>query len=167
LVSARNAIPITDPVSDRRAGDRGGLTVRQVASLTGLSEYNLRFYEREGLLGTIPRDPANGYRRYLPEHVVRCETLACLRILGMPLDDMRRYFQQAAQGDAAALDQAALLEAQSAALRDRIGQLQRTLDNIELKTSYWHARAAGDHDAAEAASREFTRRVHEEAHRSH
>jgi hypothetical protein len=39
-------------------------TIQQVARLTGLSEYTLRYYERIGLIDRVSRDDSSGHRRY-------------------------------------------------------------------------------------------------------
>jgi len=40
-----------------------GFTIAQVARLTGLSEYTLRYYEKVGLIDPVDRDDSSGHRR--------------------------------------------------------------------------------------------------------
>src|SRR6476620_5074396 len=86
-------------------------TVQQAAALTGLSEHTLRYYERIGLITPVLRQESSGHRRYGPADLARLDTLACLRATGMPIDQMRRYFELRATGAAGANAQQALLSA--------------------------------------------------------
>lgn len=66
---------------------------------TGFSEVTLRYYERIGLIGPVPRDPSSHNRRY-PVALVEClEALACLRASGLGIDDMWSYLTGVDHGD--------------------------------------------------------------------
>ncbi len=147
------------------AGER--FTVQQAAALTGLSEHNLRYYERVGLLEPVHRDPSSGHRRYSPGDIVRCETLTCLRAAGLSLDEMRRYFELRSLGARAAPEQIALLESHEAVLEDRLRRMQRHLENLRLKIAYWRAVGAGEEQAAAEISREFSARIRQDASDTH
>ncbi|HET6578880.1 MAG TPA: MerR family transcriptional regulator [Gemmatimonadales bacterium] len=134
--SRRGAVTPAEPASE-------GLTVQETAERTGLSEHTLRYYERAGLLSAIRRDGSSGHRRYSGEDVARLSTLACLRATGMPLEQMRRYFELAARGRSAALELRALLEQQEAALEERMQAMRGHLDYVRRKIDYWKALEAG------------------------
>jgi DNA-binding transcriptional MerR regulator len=142
-------------------------TIQQAASLTGLSEHTLRYYERVGLLHPIRRNQSSGHRRYSAADLSVIETLACLRTVGMSIDDMRRYFQRLPQGASAALQQQLLLEAHRRVLERRLHMMQRHLENLDLKIEYWRAVEAHDTQAATAISKEFSARVREMATAGH
>ena len=61
-----------------------GLTIGQVAHLTGVSAKTIRYYESIGLLPRPPRG-ANHYRRYGIADVNRLILLRRIRLLGVPL----------------------------------------------------------------------------------
>jgi DNA-binding transcriptional MerR regulator len=73
-------------------------TVQQAAALTGLSEHTLRYYERIGLIQPVARQESSGHRRYGAADLAKLESLACLRATGMPIEQMRRYFELRAGG---------------------------------------------------------------------
>jgi DNA-binding transcriptional MerR regulator len=75
-------------------------TVQQAAALTGLSKHTLRYYERVGLIQPMGRLAGSGHRRYSAADLTRLDSLACLRATGMPIDQMRRYFELRAEGGA-------------------------------------------------------------------
>ena len=44
--------------------EKSHLTIQQVSRHTGLAESALRYYERIGMIGSVPRDHSSGHRRY-------------------------------------------------------------------------------------------------------
>ena len=133
------------------------LTIQEVSRRSGLSEPTLRYYEEVGLVGPVDRDASSGHRRYRDEDLDVLQALACLRALGMGIEDMRTYQanrrpRRARGGGRAARPAAAArerIEAEIAALHTR-------LDYLREKSALWDARAHGD-AAAEAAAQQ---RVH-------
>jgi DNA-binding transcriptional MerR regulator len=129
-------------------------TIGEATELSGLSEHTLRYYERAGLLDPIRRQSSSRHRRYAGDDVARLRTLACLRAAGMPLAQMRRYFELLAHGAAAAPLQLEMLVAQREVLQARRRELDDHLRYLDGKVAYWQAIQAGDHaGAAQIASR--------------
>ena len=67
------------------------LTIQDVSRRSGLSEPTLRYYEQVGLIGPIERDESSGHRRYREDDVDTLQALACLRAMGVGIEDMRTY----------------------------------------------------------------------------
>ena len=121
--------------------------IHEVSERTGLSQATLRYYERIGLVPPIPRDDS-GHRSYSEGVVDDLTWLSCLRATGMGIEDLRRYRDQRADGDAR--EQKLLLQRHAVRLRAELDQLQARLRYIETKERLWAAREAGD-AVAEAA----------------
>src|ERR1700726_1887471 len=107
------------------------LTIQDVSRRSGLSEPTLRYYEEVGLIGPIARDPSSGHRRYREEEVDALQALACLRAMGVGIEEMRTYQANRARGRAAAAEQRDLLlrhadrvEAEIAKLHTHLGCLR-------------------------------------------
>jgi DNA-binding transcriptional MerR regulator len=115
----------------------------------------LRYYERAGLLQPVRRQAGSRHRRYSVEDVARLSTLACLRAAGMPLDQMRRYFELMEQGASAAPLQHAMLADQRKVLEDRLAALRRHIDYLDRKIAYWQAVESGDTERAAAIAERF------------
>ncbi len=79
---------ITLPTIDVDIPD-AGMTIGQVARMTGLSVQALRFYEREGLMLDPTRRDASGHRRYGRHDMEWIKGLLMLRETGMSIGDMR------------------------------------------------------------------------------
>jgi DNA-binding transcriptional MerR regulator len=84
-------------------------TIQDVSRRSGLSEPTLRYYEEVGLIGPVDRDASSRHRRYSGEDVDTLQMLACLRAMGMGIEDMRTYQANRARGRAAAAEQHDLL----------------------------------------------------------
>ena len=74
------------------------LTIQEASRRSGLSEPTLRYYEQVGLIGPIPRDTSSRHRRYRDEDLDTLQALACLRSMGVGIEDMRTYQANRARG---------------------------------------------------------------------
>jgi DNA-binding transcriptional MerR regulator len=72
-----------------------GLTVGEVAALTGLPVKRMHYYERRGLLEPPHRSEA-GYRLYGAEEVARLEFIKRAKLLGLTLEEIRELVALAA-----------------------------------------------------------------------
>ena len=109
------------------------LTIQQAAEEMGLSTYTLRYYEEIGLVPPVPRAD-NGHRRYGEHDLGWLSYVRCLKSVGMPLEDIKRYVAlQFADEPATLPERLALLETHQAAIRAQIADLQGNLAMIEDK----------------------------------
>ena len=133
------------------------LTIQEVSRRSGLSEPTLRYYEEVGLVGPVDRDTRSGHRRYADADLDVLQALACLRALGMGIEDMRTYqANRARSGTVVAAEQRDLLLRHAMRMTAEIAALHTRLDYLREKAALWDARAHGD-AAAEAAAQQ---RVH-------
>ena len=123
------------------------LTIQDVARRSGLSEPTLRYYEEVGLIGPIDRDASSGHRRYRDEDLDTVQILACLRGMGMGIEDMRTYQANRMRGRAAAAEQRDLLLRHADRVEAEIETLRTHLDYLREKAALWDARDRGDADA--------------------
>src|ERR1700685_566005 len=126
-------------------------TIQDVSRRSGLSEPTLRYYEEVGLIGPIDRDASSGHRRYHSEDLDTLQALACLRAMGMGIEDMRTYQANRARGHAAAAEQRDLLLRHAERVEAEIQTLHTHLDYLREKAAVWDARDRGDADAEERA----------------
>jgi DNA-binding transcriptional MerR regulator len=129
------------------------LTIQHAAKRTRLSEPTLRYYEEIGLIGPIARDDRSGHRRYRDGDIDDLQVLACLRAMGMSIDDMRTYQANRAAGRARAGEQRDILTRHARRIEAEIATLHVHLAYLDAKAALWDARDRGD-DAAETAAAE-------------
>ena len=69
------------------------MKIKDVEKQTGITSYNIRFYEKENLL--IPkRNPVNGYREYTEEDILLLNRIKMLRMLDIPVSDIRKILYE-------------------------------------------------------------------------
>ena len=119
------------------------LTVKETASLTGLSPYTLRYYERIGLLGPVGR-LESGHRRYNEADLAWIEFLNRLRSTSMPIRSMKEFANLRRQGSESIPQRRALLEAHGSEVRGRISELERNLAVIDEKVGLYKSLEVND-----------------------
>jgi MerR family transcriptional regulator, copper efflux regulator len=128
------------------------LTIQDVARRSGLSEPTLRYYERVGLISPVERDPGSGHRRYREEDLDTVQVLACLRAVGMGIEDMRTYQANRARGHESAGEQRDLLLRHAERVEAQLATLQVHLEYLHAKAALWDARAHSDAEAEATAN---------------
>ena len=123
------------------------LTIQDVSRRSGLSEPTLRYYEEVGLIGPTERDPSSRHRRYREEDLDTLQALACLRVMGVGIEDMRTYQANRVRGHEAAGEQRDLLLRHAERIEAEIETLRTHLDYRRAKAALWDARDRGDTDA--------------------
>jgi DNA-binding transcriptional MerR regulator len=128
------------------------LTIQDVSRRSGLSGPTLRYYEEVGLIGPIERDASSRHRRYREEDLDRLQALACLRAMGVGIEDMRTYKANRARGHEAAGEQRDLLLRHAERVEAQIATLHTHLDYLRAKAALWDARDRGDADVEAEAN---------------
>jgi DNA-binding transcriptional MerR regulator len=107
------------------------VTIREAASLTGLTTHTLRYYERLGL--TVADRSASGHRRYRQGDIEWIRILTCLRETGMPIQKMIEFTALVRRGDSTIPSRVALLQAHRAQVIAGIDRYRRYLEVIDRK----------------------------------
>jgi DNA-binding transcriptional MerR regulator len=128
------------------------LTIQDVSRRSGLSEPTLRYYEEVGLIGPVARDPSSRHRRYREEDLDTLQALACLRAMGVGIEDMRTYQANREIGHVKAGEQRDLLLRHAERVEAEIATLRVHLDYLRAKAALWDARDRADGDAEAQAN---------------
>ncbi|MBO1741275.1 MerR family transcriptional regulator [Leifsonia sp. TF02-11] len=124
-------------------------SIQDVSRQSGLSEPTLRYYEEVGLLGPIARDDSSGHRRYSDDDLDAAQMFACLRAMGVGIEDMRTYQANRRRGHDKAGEQRDILLRHAERVEEQIVTLRTHLDYLRAKAALWDARDRVD-AAAEA-----------------
>ena len=108
------------------------LTIQEVARVTGLSTYTLRYYERIGLIHPINRKE-NTRRCYTTDDVGWIDFLLKLRATGMSIKDMQRYAELQRQGEETLPERVEMLKALRVNVEARINELNEHLNLVHYK----------------------------------
>ena len=95
------------------------MNIKEAEKLTGISRRNIRFYEQKGMLHPA-RNQDNDYRDYSPQDIQRLKLIRALRMVDMPLEEIRDVLN-----GTATLGQAVVAQAQQ--LQKRIQDTQTAL----------------------------------------
>lgn len=95
------------------------MNIKEAAASSGVSSQNIRFYEREGLLRP-ERDPNNSYRIYTQQDLHNLKLIRMLRMLDMPLEEIRLVLEQKTPMAQALKEQEQRLHTQAAELQAAI-----------------------------------------------
>lgn len=123
-------------------------TISEAATLSGLPESTLRYYEGIGLLPPVARDASSKHRVYCEEDITRAIAVACLSATGMSLEEMRTYLANRGRGAEGAEEQIALLETQERRLTAEYHALQVRREYVDVKIAFWNAVREGDRSSA-------------------
>lgn len=93
------------------------MTIKEAEEYTGLTRSNIRFYEKEGLITPV-RTEGNGYRNYSEEDIENIKKIACLRTLGISVENIHSV----KEGELSLYD---VLAEQSVRLRGQIDDLNK------------------------------------------
>jgi DNA-binding transcriptional MerR regulator len=123
--------------------DSEAVSIGEASRRSGLSVDTLRYYDREGLFGRLPRD-AGGRRRFDLDAMALIDVLVALRRTGMPIEQVREFSAHARSGDdttrAARL---ALLREHGTRVRADLAQLTADLELIDWKIAAYQAAEDG------------------------
>ena len=110
-------------------------SISQAAIRFGVEPHTLRFYEKEGII--TPERTESGIRAYTEENMSQLEMAMCLKSTGMPLKDIKRYFDLVDEGDDTLDERLKIFTDHREHVLEEIGVLQRHLCKIEGKIKWY------------------------------
>jgi DNA-binding transcriptional MerR regulator len=111
-------------------------TVQQVAKKMGLTAYTVRFYHDHGLLPFVKRDENNN-RIFDDVDLEWLHLITCLRQTGMPLDNIKHYFDLVQEGRDTVPERYQIMLEQQKRTLDEIAELNRHLATINVKVAHY------------------------------
>lgn len=109
-----------------------GYSIGEVAKITGLSTYTLRFYEKEGLLPFV-RKSRSGVRVFLEEDIGWLRIIECLKETGMPLKGIKQYIDWYRAGDETLQKRLDMFKQQEIKVQEQLKHLQNNMEKISYK----------------------------------
>lgn len=95
------------------------MNIKQAEALSGITRRNIRFYEQEGMISPS-RNQENDYREYSDEDIQKLKLIRALRMVDMPLDDIRNILAGQTELSKAAAEQEARLKLKTQELETAI-----------------------------------------------
>jgi DNA-binding transcriptional MerR regulator len=109
------------------------LTIGDVSKLTGLPAKTIRFYEDEGCIPPVARSDS-GYRLYSQGDVWRLQLVRQVRMLGLPLAEIKPLITQSMDTECVAFasDLMSMFERQKLEIDRRIAELESLRNQIGI-----------------------------------
>jgi len=108
------------------------MTIAEVSKKYALSADTLRYYERIGLIPSVPRNKS-GIRDYDEESCQWIELMKCMRAAGVQIEALIEYVALFQQGDETIDARKNLLMEQRDQLAARMADMQASLDRLNDK----------------------------------
>jgi len=108
------------------------LGIGELAARSGRSVHAIRWYEAQGLIPGVVRDPG-GRRRYSERHLDWLALMERVRRTGMSIADMREYTKLVKQGRATLRERQAMLAAHRERVKRTIAGWNEALALLEKK----------------------------------
>ncbi|AIQ32345.1 MULTISPECIES: MerR family transcriptional regulator [Paenibacillus] len=113
-----------------------GYSIKTIAQKSGLSQYTLRYYEREGVLPVVARD-VNGNRCFDDEDLELISLICCLKDTGMAIADIKQFIALSKEGVSALPDQRRLLQEHKVHIDEKIKFFQSFAQKVDHKIAYF------------------------------
>lgn len=126
-------------------------TIKDAAKLMNVPPSTIRYYDKEGLIPFIERKES-GYRIFTEEALSALKIIDCLKKTGMPIKDIRQFFQWIDEGDDSLEERYEMFLERKAVVEEQMAELQQIMDTINYKCWYY-----------ETALKSGTENVHKQA----
>ncbi len=114
------------------------LTIKEVATLTDLTAYTLRYYERIGLIAPIKR-ATSGQRRYAASDMEWLKFLLRLRATNMPISQMQTFALLRAKGNSTIKKRREMLEQHLQKVHTNMFELKKSAKVLQAKIQHYQA----------------------------
>ncbi|SEU21088.1 MerR family transcriptional regulator [Paenibacillus sp. NFR01] len=126
-----------------------GYSIKTIAQKSGLSQYTLRYYEREGVLPEVARDE-HGNRCFHDEDLELISLICCLKDTGMPIAEIKQFIALSKEGLGTLPEQRKLLQEHKLQIEEKIKFFQNFARKIDHKIAYF---ASLENEAAAAEAK--------------
>ncbi|WP_438494857.1 MerR family transcriptional regulator [Paenibacillus sp. IHBB 3054] len=113
-----------------------GYSIKTTSQKSGLSQYTLRYYEREGVLPVVARDE-NGNRCFHDEDLELISLICCLKDTGMPIADIKQFISLSKEGHSSLPEQRKLLQDHKLHIDEKIKFFQTFAQKVDHKIAYF------------------------------
>ncbi|PWG00292.1 MerR family transcriptional regulator [Levilactobacillus bambusae] len=113
-------------------------TIGQVAERFGLSEYTIRFYDKQGLLPFVKRNAA-GRREFTDDDLKTINIIVCLKECGVKISEIHHFVDMLMAGDDTLEDRLAFFKQQQENALEQLERQKKNLSKLDFKVRYYTA----------------------------
>lgn len=111
-------------------------TIKDVSNITGLSIYNIRYYDKEELMPFVSRNDS-GIRLFTESDINQIKTICCLKDTGMPMKEIKQHTHFCMEGSKSIDSRKELLLEHREIVKGQIEVLHDNLKEIDLKLAIY------------------------------
>ena len=111
-------------------------SISQAAKRTGLTEYTLRYYEKEGLLPFVGRT-ASCIRAFKENDFEWLSLITCLKQSGMPVKQIKEFIDLCSQGDDTLQERLDIFKEHKKDVEAKMEELTKHMQKIDYKIWYY------------------------------
>lgn len=113
------------------------MTIAEVSKKYNLTQDTIRYYEKEGLIPTVPRTES-GIRNFNEESCNWIEFIKCMRSAGLEIEVLKEYVKLFREGKSTVSKRKELLEKQRKKLVQKQKSINETLERLNYKINLYH-----------------------------
>lgn len=113
------------------------MTIAEVSKKYNLTQDTIRYYEKEGLIPTIPRTES-GIRNFDEESCNWIEFIKCMRSAGLEIEVLKEYVKLFREGKSTVAKRKELLEKQREKLLQKQRSINETLERLNYKINLYN-----------------------------
>lgn len=110
-------------------------SISEAAKKFDLETHTLRYYEKEGIIS--PHKTERGIRYFTDSDLEELGMVCCLRSTGMPIKDIKKYFDLCSKGDTTLENRMKIFTSHREHILQEIEELQKHLLKIEEKIKWY------------------------------
>lgn len=110
--------------------------IGEVSKMFDLNISTLRFYDKEGLLLDIERDPS-GIRKFNEKTIEALRVIECLKKSGMQIKDIKQFMQWCSMGEETLEIRKEMFVKRKESIEEEIKSLEKALDMLKFKCWYY------------------------------
>lgn len=118
------------------------MLIAEVCKKYDLSADTLRYYEKIGLISSVPRTK-NGIRNYDEQACKEIEFIKCMRNAGVEIQTLLEYMKLLHEGKSTVANRIKLLKEQKAKLLEKRQNIDETIDRLNYKLEVYEEIASG------------------------
>lgn len=113
------------------------MKIAEVSKKYNLTQDTIRYYEKEGLIPTIPRTES-GIRNFDEESCNWIEFIKCMRSAGLEIEVLKEYVKLFREGKSTVAKRKELLEKQREKLLQKQRSINETLERLNYKINLYN-----------------------------
>ncbi|WNS40753.1 MerR family transcriptional regulator [Paenibacillus sp. MMS20-IR301] len=111
-------------------------SISEAAEHFNMTPHTLRYYDKEGLLPHIERNPG-GKRVFKESDMEALRIIECLKSSGMPIKEIKNFIEWCSEGDSTLQQRYDMFLERKACVEAQMEELRKTMEVIDYKCSYY------------------------------